>query len=38
MKNFFGNVTGNRAKTDIATIEYPEQKRRTRSASAASTA
>ena len=27
MKNFFGNVTGNRAKTDIATIEYPEQKK-----------
>jgi NADH-quinone oxidoreductase subunit I len=27
MKNFFGNVTGNRAKTDIATIEYPEEKK-----------
>ena len=27
VKNFFGNVTGNRAKTDIATIEYPEEKK-----------
>ncbi|HMF41465.1 MAG TPA: NADH-quinone oxidoreductase subunit I [Polyangia bacterium] len=27
MKNFFGNVTGRRAKTDIATIEYPEEKK-----------
>jgi NADH-quinone oxidoreductase subunit I len=26
VKNFFGNVTGNRKKTDIATIEYPEEK------------
>jgi NADH-quinone oxidoreductase subunit I len=25
LKNFFGNVTGMRAKTDIATIEYPEE-------------
>ena len=27
VKNFFGNVTGQRAKTDIATIEYPEEKK-----------
>src|SRR5436190_17421042 len=27
VKNFFGNVTGRRAKTDIATIEYPEEKK-----------
>ena len=27
VKNFFGNVTGNRKKTDIATIEYPEEKK-----------
>jgi len=27
VKNFFGNVTGRRAQTDIATIEYPEQKK-----------
>ena len=27
VKNFFGNVVGLRAKTDIATIEYPEQKK-----------
>ena len=27
VKNFFGNVTGNRAKTDIATIQYPEEKK-----------
>ena len=26
VKNFFGNVTGNRKQTDIATIEYPEEK------------
>src|SRR3982750_4795258 len=25
VKNFFGNVVGMRAKTDIATIEYPEE-------------
>ncbi len=25
VKNFFGNVTGNRKKTDIVTIEYPEE-------------
>ena len=27
VKNFFGNVTGHRKKTDIATIEYPEEKK-----------
>ena len=27
VKNFFGNVTGQRKKTDIATIEYPEEKK-----------
>jgi NADH-quinone oxidoreductase subunit I len=27
VKNFFGNVAGMRAKTDIATIEYPEEKK-----------
>src|SRR5213079_1009769 len=27
VKNFFGNVTGFRKKTDIATIEYPEEKK-----------
>ena len=27
VKNFFGNVTGQRHKTDIATIEYPEEKK-----------
>src|SRR3954468_16618605 len=27
VKNFFGNVVGMRAKTDIATIEYPEEKK-----------
>ena len=27
VKNFFGNVTGLRDKTDIATIEYPEEKK-----------
>lgn len=26
MKNWIGNVTGNRDKTDIVTVEYPEQK------------
>jgi NADH-quinone oxidoreductase subunit I len=26
MKNFFGNVTGRRDKTDIVTVEYPEEK------------
>jgi NADH-quinone oxidoreductase subunit I len=26
MKNFIGNVTGRRDKTDIVTIEYPEEK------------
>jgi NADH-quinone oxidoreductase subunit I len=28
MKNFFGNVTGNRDKTDIATLQYPEEKKK----------
>jgi NADH-quinone oxidoreductase subunit I len=28
VKNFFGNITGNRKKTDIVTIEYPEQKKK----------
>jgi NADH-quinone oxidoreductase subunit I len=27
VKNFFGNVTGHRKETDIATIEYPEEKK-----------
>ena len=27
VKNFFGNVTGNRDKTEIVTIEYPEEKK-----------
>ena len=27
VKNFFGNVTGQRHKTDIATMEYPEEKK-----------
>ena len=27
VKNFIGNVTGNRDKTEIVTIEYPEQKK-----------
>jgi NADH-quinone oxidoreductase subunit I len=27
VKNFFGNLTGNRAKTDIATLQYPEEKK-----------
>ena len=27
VKNFFLNVTGNRKKSDIATIEYPEEKK-----------
>ena len=27
MKNFFLNVSGNRKKSDIATIEYPEEKK-----------
>jgi NADH-quinone oxidoreductase subunit I len=27
MKNLIGNVTGRRAKTDIVTIEYPEEKK-----------
>jgi len=26
VKNFFGNVSGHRKQTDIATIEYPEEK------------
>ena len=26
VKNFFGNITGNRDKTDIATLQYPEEK------------
>jgi NADH-quinone oxidoreductase subunit I len=28
VKNFFGNLAGMRAKTDIATIQYPEEKKR----------
>ena len=27
MKNFFGNLTGQRKRTDIQTIEYPEEKK-----------
>src|SRR5882724_5688331 len=27
VKNFFGNITGNRKKTDIATLQYPEEKK-----------
>jgi NADH-quinone oxidoreductase subunit I len=27
VKNFFGNITGNRHKTDIATLQYPEEKK-----------
>jgi NADH-quinone oxidoreductase subunit I len=27
MKNWFGNLTGRRHKTDIVTIEYPDQKK-----------
>src|SRR4029077_14127987 len=28
VKNFFGNITGNRKKTDIATLQYPEEKKK----------
>jgi len=28
VKNFFGNVIGQRAKTDIATLQYPEEKKK----------
>lgn len=28
VKNFFGNITGNRDKTDIATLQYPEEKKK----------
>src|SRR3954462_5861358 len=28
VKNFFGNITGQRKKTDIATIQYPEEKKK----------